>query len=247
MTSALHGPGILWVQSRIKPACQDMIDETTFLRWYDEEHITEIVATSGIESAFRFVNIPSSSQDDEGATTTPFLALYPMDDLAFTTSDEFREIRVQSDILPGGGIVYDLADFDVSYFGLSGANKVQGGEDIVSHALTARFEIGAEGERNIETCNRQFAATTLALGYIRTLSFQLRHTHSSTLSSELNAGDEAHARLTSWLCVHEFSIKPGEIVISELAQAAKYHIGVAKMATSVWTLDRSFGHGKFFV
>lgn len=41
----LKGSGVLYVQSRISR--DDILDENTFFKWYDEDHIDEIVATAG--------------------------------------------------------------------------------------------------------------------------------------------------------------------------------------------------------
>lgn len=49
-----------------------------------------------------------------------------MPDLAFTQSEEFRGISVKSEQLPGSGIVYDLADFEISYLGFLGATQRKG-------------------------------------------------------------------------------------------------------------------------
>ena len=84
------------------------------MKWYDEDHIAEIVETEGIKDAFRYINVEKGSP----LILKPFLAFYPMPDLAFTQGPEFKKIRVKSDILPASGIVYDLADIDVSHFGL---------------------------------------------------------------------------------------------------------------------------------
>jgi hypothetical protein len=46
-----------------------------------------------------------------------------MPDLAFTQGPEFKSVRVKSDILPGSGIIYDMADMDVSYLGLVGKTE----------------------------------------------------------------------------------------------------------------------------
>jgi hypothetical protein len=72
------------------------------------QHIDEIVNTDGIKDAFRYINI-------DPAADRPFFAFYPMSDLAFTQSERFRQIRVKSPKLPGSGIIYDLAEFDVRY------------------------------------------------------------------------------------------------------------------------------------
>jgi hypothetical protein len=52
---AIKGPGVLYVTSRI--ARDDILDEDTFFKWYDEDHIDEIVNTSGK------VNMPSHNED----------------------------------------------------------------------------------------------------------------------------------------------------------------------------------------
>ena len=81
------------------------------MKWYGEDHIPEIIETSGIDSALRFKNV------DE-AVNKPFLVMYPMRDIAFTQGEEFKKIKVHSHLLPGGGPIYDLADIDVRYYGL---------------------------------------------------------------------------------------------------------------------------------
>jgi hypothetical protein len=68
--------------------------------------------TSGINDAYRYI-------DNDEKASKPYLAFYPMPDLAFTQGDEFKKIRVKSDLLPGTGLCYDLADIDVRYYGLT--------------------------------------------------------------------------------------------------------------------------------
>ena len=110
----IKGEGLLYVTSRIDRT--DILDEQTYFKWYDEDHIDEIVHTSGMPSAFRYrdVDIDEKLRKKEKV----FLAFYPMSDLAFTQGEDFRKIRVKSDLLPGSGIIYDLADLDVRYLGL---------------------------------------------------------------------------------------------------------------------------------
>jgi hypothetical protein len=119
-TSAIQGPGILFVRSRISPSAHDILSESTFLAWYDNEHIPDVVSTSSIDSAFRYVDIQKTSSTGNAHNLKPFLACYPMNDLAFTLGDEFKKIGVQSGALPGSGVIYDLADMDVSYLGIVG-------------------------------------------------------------------------------------------------------------------------------
>lgn len=94
-----------------KIARPDILDEKTYLKWYEEDHIAEIMQTSSIKSALRYKSLDPS-------VDKPYLVTYPMEDIAFTQSDEFKKIRVHSDILPNGGPIYDLADIDVRYYGL---------------------------------------------------------------------------------------------------------------------------------
>jgi len=110
----IKGPGIMFVNSRISR--KDILDEQTYFKWYDEDHIAEIVSTGGMNDAFRYTNT------DERASK-PYLAFYPMPDLAFTQGDRFRGIRFKSDLLPGTGIIYDMADVDVRYLGLIGQTE----------------------------------------------------------------------------------------------------------------------------
>ncbi len=107
MADAIKGPGILYVEARISRP--DIMDEATYMNWYDNDHIAEIIETSGVDSAFRFIR--------RGAEW-PYLAMYEMRDIAFTQGEEFRRIRVHSDLLPGTKLCYDLADNNVRYYHL---------------------------------------------------------------------------------------------------------------------------------
>lgn len=121
------GPGMLFVRSRIAPASKDVLNESVFVKWYDEEHIPEVVSTSDIKSAFRYHDIDKTSPTGDARNHKPYLAYYPMHDLAFTQSDEFKAINVKSPSLPGSGIIYDLADMDVSYLGFLGTTPRKSG------------------------------------------------------------------------------------------------------------------------
>lgn len=110
MATKMSGPGLLFVMARISRP--DLMDEPTYMNWYDNDHIAEIIETSGINSAFRFI------RPNLGAGSFPYLALYPMDDIAFLQGDEFKKIKVHSDLLPGSGLIYDLADNEVRYYSL---------------------------------------------------------------------------------------------------------------------------------
>jgi hypothetical protein len=106
MAGNISGPGILFVESRISRP--DILDEKTFMKWYDDEHIAEILQTSGIKSARRFKSIDMTIDK-------PYLAMYPMMEFAFAQSEEFKNISVSSDTLPGTGLCYDVADFHLRF------------------------------------------------------------------------------------------------------------------------------------
>lgn len=121
------GPGMLFVRSRIAPSSKEILDESVFFNWYDEEHIPDVVSTSGIKSGFRYEDIDKTSTTGDARNHKPYLACYPMHDLAFTQSNEFKTINVKSTSLTGSGIIYDLADMDVSYLGFLGATPKKDG------------------------------------------------------------------------------------------------------------------------
>ena len=110
MASTVSGPGLLYVNSKI--TSPDLSPEL-FTEWYQDIHIRDIFLTSGIKSAFRYF-----TQSSEPATIErPYLALYPMKDIAFLDTAEFKAIPVHSDLLPvESKNIFDLADFDTRYY-----------------------------------------------------------------------------------------------------------------------------------
>lgn len=106
MAHNISGPGILFVESGISQP--DVLDEKTFMKWYDEDHIPEILRTSGVSSARRFKSVDTT-------VDKPYLSMYAMNDLSFVLGEEFKNISVHSDILPGSGICYDLAEFQLRF------------------------------------------------------------------------------------------------------------------------------------
>ncbi|KAK3627945.1 hypothetical protein LTR56_018935 [Elasticomyces elasticus] len=100
-------PGLLFVNSKItKP---DEVSDEAYTKWYEEVHIPDIFKTSGISEASRFLSIDPKSE-------RPYLALYPLGDLDFLQTDEFRSIPVHHDSIPGSHAIFDFADFDTRYY-----------------------------------------------------------------------------------------------------------------------------------
>lgn len=130
MADHITGPGILFVRSRIAQEASDIFDEKTFLHWYDDAHIPEVIATSGINSGFRYIDVNKTSNErlelGNETNSKPFLAIYPMPDTAFTKSEEYNNISTKSDILPGDANSYEMVDMDVSVLGLGGKTDRMG-------------------------------------------------------------------------------------------------------------------------
>ena len=78
----LKAPGLFLVNSKITRP--DILNEESFIKWYSDDHIPEILGTSGVKSALRFKNADPKAY-------RPYLVLYPMDDIGFTQSDEFKK------------------------------------------------------------------------------------------------------------------------------------------------------------
>lgn len=108
MAKHLSGPGILSVRSKIvRP---NILDEDTYLRWYDGEHVPELMRTSGIQSGWRYRDTTPDSDR--------YWLFYTLKDIAFLQSDEFFSTKHTSDKLPGSGHVFDLADFESHFYSL---------------------------------------------------------------------------------------------------------------------------------
>ncbi|KAK0288889.1 hypothetical protein LTR91_018424 [Friedmanniomyces endolithicus] len=102
-----QNPGVLFVNSKItKP---DELSPEGYTKWYEKVHIPDIFKTSGIKEASRWEAIDPKSE-------RPYLALYPLEDLNFLQTDEFKAIPVHDDSLPGSHAIFDFADFDTRYY-----------------------------------------------------------------------------------------------------------------------------------
>lgn len=63
-----------------------------------------------------------------------------MRDLASTQGEEFKNIRVKSELLPESQICFDLVDFDVPNYSLIG--KIGSGEGVASTLIVTVIEPG---------------------------------------------------------------------------------------------------------
>ncbi|KAI4937445.1 uncharacterized protein J4E92_002176 [Alternaria infectoria] len=257
-TSAIQGPGILFVRSRISPSAHDMLSEPTFLAWYDNEHIPEVVSTSGVDSAFRFIDIHKSSPIGNEQDPKPFLACYPMEDLAFTLGDEFKKIGFKSSALPGSGVIYDLADMDVSYLGIVGnaPKRKEGEEGRPKYVITSgiRPEKQPAEEQVTAFFQKQTSTFERSPQYMRTLRFKLLYARTNAQSRALKGlptTDEPHPEPSKWMAMHEFAGLPDDNFVKALDNDASKAAeegswGETEVETLVWKLDRVHGDGKLF-
>ncbi|VUC26910.1 unnamed protein product [Clonostachys rosea] len=214
---SMGGKGILFVTSKISRP--DVLDVPTYIKWYEEDHIAEVVETSGINSARRFVHVDPKAEK-------PYLAMYALDDLAFLLSDEFRKIRVQSDLLPSPGIIYDLADVDVRYDNLVHVfEKTQKGRGAAKTlvVVASRLKEGVSPQ-DLDRWYREEHCELLSKNksYLRTTRFKLAYARTNAQSRVLKglaaSTDELPPDPPTWLALHEFECDPDELDVPGIRQ-----------------------------
>ncbi|KAF9877117.1 putative alpha/beta hydrolase [Colletotrichum karsti] len=248
----IQGPGLLFVNSKItRPG---LIDEDAFFKWYDDDHIVEILQTSGIQSAFRFKDVTGSDAD------RPFLAMYPMKDIAFTQTKEFRNISVHSEMLPHGGPVYDIADFDTRYYNLVQViDPTKKGRGSVKSVVVAQYSLDvADDEFKSWLERRLFEGLAGTSGHLRTTMYKLVYARSNAQSRALkglSTTNETSERPPLWLVVHEFEsadVNPEwlERLTSYVYGPLAYDLGIKVRPSAqkhgVFRLVKTRGQGDFF-
>lgn len=122
-TATGPNPGLLYVHSKIIQP--DKLSPEQYTEWYEQTHIPDIFQTAGIDQAFRWKALDPSAE-------RPYLAMYPLKDISFLQSPEFKGISrdqtkdnsadkilaipVEEDKLPETHKVFDLANFDTRYY-----------------------------------------------------------------------------------------------------------------------------------
>ncbi|KAH8675716.1 hypothetical protein BX600DRAFT_507931 [Xylariales sp. PMI_506] len=241
MTSPLSGPGILYVESKIS---DPRLDEKTYVDWYENEHIPEVIGTSGIKSARRFKTADPN-------VDKPFLAIYTLGDLAFLKSDEFRKVNFKSDKLPGSGIIYDLADFDVRYDSL-----------IQVYDPTNKGNVSAQIEQketaDLEDFDKWYREEHLGLlskaaGYLRTTRYKLSYARTNAQSRVLKGlatESEAGPEPPTWLAIHEFEVEDVDLAalgpLTASPWTTKIHAERKLGIFRHYKLVNSFAGGEFF-
>lgn len=85
---------------------QDLISDKDLMAWYDEIHIPDVVATSGMKTAFRFEALDPKAK-------YPWLVIYPVNDIGFAGTEEFDKIPKGGHKEIGGRQFTDLAELDL--------------------------------------------------------------------------------------------------------------------------------------
>ncbi|KAI9679907.1 MAG: hypothetical protein M1817_004922 [Caeruleum heppii] len=100
-------PGMLFAWSKIT---SPSLTPDLLRKWYDMEHIPDIIRTSGFKSDFRYEAISPGSVDGRS-----YLNICIVDDLVFFDSDEFKAIPIKSELFAEDKSIFDLVDFDLRY------------------------------------------------------------------------------------------------------------------------------------
>ena len=129
-------PELLYVNSKISDPTK--LSPELFESWYNEVHIPDIFATSGIKQAFRYY----TTAEDPNSIDRPYLALYPVKYPGYLTSAEYRGIPLKSDMLPGPNHrIFDVANFDSRFYALTSAAQPFNGThfDLLAEETLTRF------------------------------------------------------------------------------------------------------------
>ncbi|KAB5515243.1 hypothetical protein GE09DRAFT_1160641 [Coniochaeta sp. 2T2.1] len=129
-------PVVLFVNSKI---ISDTLSPELFRDWYEGVHIPDIFETSGIKSAFRY------HTTTPGKVDRPYLALYPVADLEWLNSAEFKAIPVHSDMLPNESkAIFELADFDTRYYVTIDTKAESGRQGPAKGVVVVQFDSSSE-------------------------------------------------------------------------------------------------------
>lgn len=117
-------PGLLYVQSKVTRPSH--LSDSDFCAWYENTHIQEVMAVSGIPVAARYEALeapqavlvpPDASGADKDGRPYQWLTLYEMEDVNVRNSEEFRGLDGQTtpkkEVLEG---IFRNAGFDTRFF-----------------------------------------------------------------------------------------------------------------------------------
>jgi len=186
-------PGILWVNSKIKDT--KVISTENFIKWYEEVHFPDIVSSSGIKTALRYVSIDPSAD-------RPYLAVYPLADLDFLQSPDFAAIPFTNEkYFPGPShSSMEFIDFDVGIwtsvhtYEKKGLNKT--GPAKLAMAAIMDPAPGTDDDFNAWYRDEHCALIAEFPNYVRTRRFKL--------VGKLGQPPLAEGAPSTYLALHEF-------------------------------------------
>ncbi|KAG4426005.1 hypothetical protein IFR04_000949 [Cadophora malorum] len=248
---SLDGPGIIYVTSKI--VRNDVLNEETYLKWYEEDHIPDILDKTPIKSALRFSNINPKAD-------RPYLLMYPMEDLAAIHGEGFKQLKVKSDFMPDKGAPYDFADLDFRDYKLIQKYDPNGtAEEKIRFIATGGFELGPSlKDQDLHDWYNQEHLERLSKvsGYLRTTRYRLMH-HSTNADTRVMLGlasrDEAPSQEKdeppTWHAIHEFDENFDMKVFGttiDTEWTKKIFSGSTKQEYNVYRHVKSYGDGEFF-
>ncbi|KAK3349853.1 hypothetical protein B0T25DRAFT_519962 [Lasiosphaeria hispida] len=150
-----HLPGVVFVQSKIKST--DILSPVIFKQWYEETHIPDLLGTSGISAAARYIaaDIPAGELAVRGF---PYLAVYPEVDLNWMASDgcTFLRVPLHHDILPmPSKAIFDVADFEMGAYEPLAKVEIAAFEGPAKHLVVVTLDAAAAEGRDQEQVLRE--------------------------------------------------------------------------------------------
>ncbi|ROT38962.1 hypothetical protein SODALDRAFT_294125 [Sodiomyces alkalinus F11] len=245
----VSGRGLLYVNSAIERT--DVLDEEKFMDWYDNDHIAEVLETSGVSSAWRFKDV------EFGKVEKPYLAMYPLEDIGFTQTDEFKKIRVHSDKIPGGAAIYDVANFDVRVYNLIQVfDPTKKGKGHTKTIISAQIEPGPEvSDEEFDRWYREEHLEELCKGkgFLRTTRYKLAYARSNAQSRVLKGlatSSEPPPQPPTWLAIHEFDTEDVSVEnlmdIADSPWTRKVLSGCKAIEAPIFKIVKAFGEADFF-
>jgi hypothetical protein len=252
--------GILWVASRIK---KPTLSHEKFCSWYENVHIQEVTALSGVPRAARYEGIQPSPFPGALSDDAPWLTVYEMPDIGFRENKAFRGLDGQSEpkkeLLEG---VFKQARFDTRFYECIQVHENKGGAKkgmallssicqvwamtdwcylgpaslLISAALTP----AAGKEADFDAWYRQEHLPLIGecAGYRRSRRFKLVN------ATALDEFKRIEPQVPSYLAIHEFDGE--ELPMSELAKvdetewSKKVVAGLESMEAGFYKLKRKY-------
>ncbi|OCL11324.1 hypothetical protein AOQ84DRAFT_229528 [Glonium stellatum] len=193
--------GVLWVASRIKQAG---LTPEKFCAWYENIHIREVTALSGIPRAARYESVKPSPTPGALSDDALWLTVYEMPDINFRETKEFRSLDGQSE--PEKELletVFKQAGFDTRFYECYFGRRIPdtttssgSGSLIIPAALTP----AAGTDAGFDAWYREEHLSLIGTcpGYRRTRCFKVIN------ATVLDEFERIEPQVSTWLVIREF-------------------------------------------